>query len=322
MLVAVTGATGFVGNHLVRALLDQGHSVRTLVRCQDKAARVLPDHPQIEHTTGDIADQDAVQQLVDGADACCHLVGIIREAAGGQTFRKIHETATRTVVSACETAGTRRYLHMSALGASPHGPAEYQKTKFEAERFVRASGLDWTIYRPGLIHGPDGEFLQAMRGWCEGRAAPYLFMPYFCRIEQRGAPTPLNPPKIVAPVVAPIHVDDVAQAFSLGLERGDATGEVIPLSGPELITWPDMLRLVRDTLPLGKPELKPLGIPGRIAAIKARVAKMIGLAGALPFDEGMALMGQNDSYCPLDKARSLLGLDPRPFESSFKTYAA
>ena len=319
--VAITGATGFVGRAIVKDCLARGWKVRAMARDAEKAGRVLPKSDGLEIVTTELSDSDGLNRLLDGADACIHLIGIIREAGGGQTFKRVHVEATRRVLRACEDAGVKRYIHMSALGASPEGPAKYSKTKYEAEKAVRASSLDWTIFRPGLIHGEGGEFTAMLRGWCTGRELPYAFMPYFTRFEFEGTPGPLNPPKLVAPTVAPVFIDDVAKVFCDAIVMEEAIGEVFPISGPELIRWPDMLRLSRDTLPHGKKELRAIGIPGSIAALKAKAAAAIGLDSILPFDEGMALMGERDSWAPLDKPRALLGFDPVGFEESFRAYA-
>lgn len=318
MTVSITGATGFVGRHVAATLLGRGHRIRALVRDRAKAAAVLPNDPRVELVDGDISDEAAVTRLLHGADACVHLVGIIREAPNGQTFERMHVAATRTVVRGCEDQGVTRYLHMSALGAGPEGPAAYQKTKYEAEQIVRGSGLDWTIFRPGLIVGKDGEFFGQLRAWCEGRSAPYLFLPYFLRVELDGLPSPTNLPKIVAPTVAPVDVDDVAGAFAEALQRPESIGEVFPLCGAEKLTWPQMLRLTRDTLPQGKRELKAIGLPGWVMAMKVKAARAVGLAGLFPFDEGMAMMGERDSWAPLDKAEAVLGFAPRGFGQSLQ----
>lgn len=320
--VSVTGATGFVGRAVVRECLARGWKVRAMTRDAEKARRVLAKTDGLEIVEAEIDDDDALARLLSGADTCIHLIGIIREAGEGQTFKRVHVDATRRVVRACEAAGVNRYVHMSALGASPEGPAKYQKTKFEAEKLVRSSSLEWTIFRPSLIHGKGGEFTELMEGWATGRNAPYAFMPYFSRIEFEGTPGPMNPPRIVAPTVAPVHVDDVAKVFADAIATPASIGEVFPICGPELITWPDMLRLTRDTLPHGKKELHAIGIPGRVAAAKAKGAKAIGLDGVMPFDEGMALMGEQDNWAPLDKARAILDFDPAGFETSFRSYAS
>lgn len=320
MTIAITGGTGFVGRHLVAELLQRGHAVRVLARDAAKAGKLLPKQDRAEVIEGDPFRPDAVGGLLAGADACVHLIGILRESRGGQTFRRVHVEATRSIVRACEDAGVRRYLHMSAIAADPEGKAEYQRTKFEAERIVRSSDLDWTIFRPGLIHGEDSEFMRLVRGWCEGRKAPFVFLPFFYRFEQRGKPGPFNPPLLIEPTVAPVHVDDVAKAFADALDTPESIGETYRLSGPDPLTFPDLLRFIRDAAPHGKRGLRPIGLPGAIAALQAWKAKWLGLGDLLPFDQGMARMGELDAVCDNGKAHRHLGFAPKGFKESARAY--
>lgn len=318
-VVAVTGATGFVGQSVVRALLARGARVRVLVRDRAKAKRVLPVD-RLEIVDGDVTDAGAVASLVRGAGAVVHLVGIIREAGKGQTFKRMHVDATRVVTEAAKAAGVGRYLHMSAMGVGPHGKAEYQRTKFEAEQIVRQSGLDWTIFRPGLIHGASGEFTQMAAQWARGEIAPYVFMPYFKRWEEDFS-VPLGPVNEIDPVCAPVYVEDVAQAFVRSLDTCEAIGEVYNLAGAESMTFPDMLRAFRDATPGGDEGLEPWGLPAAIAAGAATAAGLVGLGGALPFDAGMAWMGGEDTAADTAKAREHLRMGFAPFRESLKVYA-
>lgn len=315
-LVAVTGASGFVGRSVVASLLERGWGVRALVRSRAKAAQVLPKSDRLDVLVGDVLDSSACAALVSGADACVHLVGIIREQ-GRQTFERMHVVATENVVRACRSAGVHRYVHMSALGASPLGRAAYQRTKFAGEEVVRGSGLDWTIMRPGLIHGADGEFTKMAAAWARGTAPPHFFMPYFSRVEAQGGRR-----HRVTPVVEPIYVEDVASAFAAALEHEESIGEIYPLVGPERVNWRELLTAVRDSLHTRGPRLTAIGLPGEIAATKARMAGMMGVGGLLPFDEGMALMGSEDSTGSTTKARMQLGLRPGGFREKLNTYAA
>ncbi|KAA0212884.1 MAG: complex I NDUFA9 subunit family protein [Leptolyngbya sp. PLA3] len=312
---AVTGASGFVGRYVVRALLERGAQVRALVRSRSTADEVLGRHERLELVVGDILDRSRCDDVVAGADACVHLVGIIREQ-GGQKFERIHVEATRHMVRACEAAKVHRYVQMSALGASPLGKAPYQRTKFAGEQVVRNSSLAWTIMRPGLIHGAEGAFTRLAAKWARGAAPPHFFMPYFARAERAGGRR-----QRVVPTVQPIYVGDVAEAICSALEREESIGEVYPLVGAERVDWRELLASIRDSLHTRGPRLTAIGLPGEVAAMKARVAGMMGVGGLLPFDEGMALMGQEDSTASMTKARLQLGLSPGGFRQTLSTYA-
>lgn len=316
--VAVTGATGFVGRHLVAELVRRGCRVRALARARSRA-EALPVSG-VTVVEGDLFDRDSMRRLAEGADAMIHLVGIRREA-GAQTFERMHVEATRRALEAASSAGVRRFLQMSAIGANPDGASAYQRTKFAAEMLVRSSGLDWTIFRPSIIHGPDGELVQMVKDWATGRAAPWFILPYFSRITIDPSKPPFPPPKPEIPQIQPVHVDDVAWAFGEALDREESIGEVIPLGGPDAIGWPEMLTTFRDNIPLAKKRIRPVGLPAPVAIAQARAASLLGFADALPFSVSDAQMGSEDNVCSLDRARAKLAFEPRPFVESVETYA-
>jgi NADH dehydrogenase len=318
--VAVTGATGFVGGHVVRALLDRGYTVRALSHSKRDIADLRDrDREAVTVVVGDVNDSDALNQLLRGCDAAIHLVGIIREAKG-KRFEALHVEATRSMVNVCKRAGVTRYLHMSALGVSDEARTEYQKTKFKAEAIVRASDLDWTIFRPSLIHGPGGEFTQMMAQWSRGEIAPWIGMPYFRRPETEQS-VPLGGVTYVDPEVQPIVVTDVANYFADALERPQTIGEIFNLVGRERLTWPAMLEYVHDHVPHAKKGVHPLWAPADIATLQAKAAQFVGLGNLLPFDEGMATMGAQDSTSSLEKAEAFFDRQPHPFRESFSVYA-
>ena len=324
--IAVTGATGFVGRAVVRELLSRGHAVRALVRSPVKARDVLGKHEHLTFVVGDVCDSPALGELLRGAHACVHLVGIIRETRGAdrdelpQTFDRMHVRATGAVVAACEQGGVRRLLHMSALGVGPEGRTKYQQSKWQAELIVRRSGLDWTIFRPSLIHGPDGEFVKMMSELVSGNQPPYLFLPYFVRLTVDMS-VPLGPIDVEPAIVQPVSVLDVASAFASAIERPASIGEVYNLVGSERLNWQELTETFRDTLPAGKKGMGTWFVPGVHASYIAKAADFVGLGGLLPFDEGQALMATEDSTADPAKARVDLGVEPRPFRAALREYA-
>jgi uncharacterized protein YbjT (DUF2867 family) len=323
--VAVLGATGFVGRYLVRELLRRGYTVRALGRSREKARQVLPRDTRLTFLQGDVFSQKDLAELLRGgeekAGALINLLGIIRETGGGQTFQRVHVDAVREAIAACREAGVGRFLHMSSLAASPEGKGGYQKTKWEGEQLVRRSGLDWTIFRPSIIHGPDGEFVQMVKGMCSGQEPPYYFLPYFSR-RRLDMSVPFGRVVWESPRVQPVAVEDVAAAMAESLRRPEAIGEIYPLGGPDVLDWPEMLTYLRDTIPGCNRKMPPWHIPGTHAAAIARVAKALGLGSLLPFDAGTALMAMEDSVADLTKARTHLGFSPRPFRPTVAAYAA
>lgn len=318
--VAVTGATGFVGGHIVRTLLDRGWTVRALSHSRRDIADLRDrDREAVTVVVGDVNDGDALNELVRGCDAVIHLVGIIRESKG-KRFETLHVEATRSVIGACRRMGVRRYLHMSALGVSDESQTEYQKTKFKAEQLVQASDLNWTIFRPSLIHGPGGEFTQMMAQWSRGEIAPWIGMPYFRRPETEQS-VPLGGVTYVDPKVQPIVVTDVAAYFADALERPQTIGEIFNLVGAEPLTWPAMLEYVHDHVPHAKKGVHPLWAPSDIALLQAKAAQFVGLGNLLPFDEGMAIMGAQDSTSSLERVEAYFDREPLPFRESFAVYA-
>lgn len=239
MKVFVSGGTGFVGRHVVDAIKGEGHTPRLLAR--KGSEKKLPDTDGLEFAHVDIFDTEGVAKEMSGCDAAVHLVGIIREfPSKGITFEKLHYRATASMVDAAKSAGLKRFLHMAALGASPDSASEYHTTKHRALTYVADSGLDYAIFSPSLIFGPEDLSINTFLDMV-GRAP-------------------------VVPVIgngeyplAPVSIRSVAQGFARALTNEAATGKHFEVGGPEVFTYNELL----DTLGsfLGKEKVRKIHMP-------------------------------------------------------------
>jgi nucleoside-diphosphate-sugar epimerase len=155
--IAVTGGTGFVGAHLLDAALGAGHRVNALIR------RDQPLRDGVDWILGDLQDRDALERLVDGADAILHVAGTI-SAANAAAFEKGNVAGTLAMLAAATAGGVRRFVHVSSLAAREPKLSLYGGSKAKAEELVHSSGLDWAIVRPPAVYGPgDKETLELFR---------------------------------------------------------------------------------------------------------------------------------------------------------------
>src|SRR5206468_12073467 len=111
---------------------------------------------EAEVHVGDVLDASSLEGALTGMAAVIHLVGIISEV-GRSTFENVHTRGTQDMVAAAQRSGVKRFLQMSALGTRPKAASRYHQTKWAAEEAVRRSGLDFTIFRPSLIYGPQDQ---------------------------------------------------------------------------------------------------------------------------------------------------------------------
>jgi uncharacterized protein YbjT (DUF2867 family) len=161
--LAVTGGTGFVGGHLIRAARAAGFEIRALTRGW------RPPEEGIDWVEGALDRPDSLVKLCSGADAVIHIAGLIN-APNRAGFEAVNVGGTAAVIDAARKTGVRRFVHVSSLASREPELSDYGWSKARSERLVAASGLDWTILRPPAIYGPgDREtfelFKMARRGF-------------------------------------------------------------------------------------------------------------------------------------------------------------
>jgi nucleoside-diphosphate-sugar epimerase len=238
--VLVTGATGFLGDRLVRRLRAGGTPVRVLVRSAAKA-RPLTDRGA-EVVLGEITDPDRLRVAAQGATVIYHLAGrLLVPGVPAEEYHRTHVEGTRALLSACRGApSVTRFVHVSTTGvigvtgnrpadeAAPIRPTNvYEATKAQAESAVRESwrdGFTAVIARPGLVYGPGDLHL----------------LPFFISVlRRRFRPIGRRPVWL-----HPIYVDDLTEALILCGHHRNAPGECFNLAGRQPVSLVDLARAI------------------------------------------------------------------------------
>jgi NADH dehydrogenase len=294
MQLLLTGATGFVGRHLLKRLLAEGHTVCALVRNPQKA-RLAPN-PNLEFVQGDVVEGSGLDEAMRGCEAVIHLVGIIIEA-GNVTFEKVHHEGTRKVVERARRGRIARFIQMSALGARADGVSQYQITKWKAEETVRQSGLPWCILRPSLIFGPGDGFVNQMLGVM--RKAP-LFRPV---------------PGDGKPRFRPIFIDDVTACFAQALTNSSATNQTIELGGADDLSLNQVLEEIAQCAGVRKPAVH---VPMPLMMMGATVAQTLLRHPSVTIDQLRML--KEGSTCDIEQMKRIFGFTPKGFREGLRTY--
>lgn len=156
-VLAITGATGFVGKRTVDLALATGHTVRALTR------RVQPAREGLVWVEGSLENADSLSRLASGADAVLHIAGVVN-APNHIGFIRGNVEGTERMIEAAASMGVRRFVMVSSLSAREPQLSNYGRSKERAESLVRKSALDWTIVRPPAVYGPgDMEMLDLFR---------------------------------------------------------------------------------------------------------------------------------------------------------------
>jgi uncharacterized protein YbjT (DUF2867 family) len=227
MKVLVTGATGFVGPAVANAIVDAGHEVRVLerkpgswskagIRCQ-------------EAVQGDMSDPQSLRAAAAGRDVVVHLVAI--RQGRPEAFQQVMIEGTRSLIAAAKEGGAKRFVLMSALGATEQTKdlVPYYGAKWQQEKDLEASGLEYVIFRPSFIFGREGGIL-----------------PTFRRLARLTPVTPITGSG--AQRIQPIWIDDVGAYFAAAVDKPEASNRLFELGGPDAVSWNEFWERLKEAL--------------------------------------------------------------------------
>lgn len=242
MRIVVVGATGFIGSHIARRLIVEGHDVVPVARNAAGLARLYPDRAT---SVCDLETADAAnwRAIVDGAETVINAVGIVRERRTGM-FDAVHVRGPARLFEACAAARVRRIIQVSANGADAASSSVYLRTKGEAEQLLDDLAAAQpetavTILRPSLVYGPGG-----------GSTALFAAL----------AALPIAAlPGSGAQRLQPVHVEDLAEAVARLLSASAPAPRRIEAVGPHAVTYAEMLGAYGRWL--GRRRLPTLALP-------------------------------------------------------------
>ncbi|SIN59510.1 Nucleoside-diphosphate-sugar epimerase [Parasphingorhabdus marina DSM 22363] len=242
--LAITGATGFVGEHLLNLAVRAGFPVRALTR------RRQDDRPNVTWVDGSLEKPASLDELCTGADVVIHIAGVVN-APDRQGFETGNVAGTLAMVEAAKKAGCKRFLHVSSLAARQPDLSIYGETKAKAEKIVATSGLDWTIIRPPAVFGPgDGEMLD-------------LF-----KMAKLGV---ITLPPDADGVLSVIHVDDLARALmTLIPEHEDLTARIFEVDDGTPGGWTQIQFAREIGKAVGNKKVRTIGMPRALLKFGAK----------------------------------------------------
>ena len=290
MNIAVVGATGFVGSHLVPHLVASGQRVIAISR----DGRRLPEWTDdVEARAADITTDD-LEVALAGADAVVHLAAIPRET-GGRRFDDVNVRGTQRVVAAAERIGVRRFVHLSVLGVADDPKLAYLYSKWRGEDAVRASGLEWVVLRPSLMFGIGDGFFNlvktTLRWWSPGVVA----------IPGKGDAR-----------FQPLSVDDLAIAVERSLTDAGSARTIYELGGPAYLSYREIVDGVMRVTGMRR---LPVGVP--IPLISALTSVTDRVLPIFPVSHDQIASLQRPNYTELDAFERHFGVEPRPMDLSY-----
>lgn len=226
--VAITGGTGFVGGHLAAALSRSGHEVVLTARGVDQRpwAQEVRALPGVTAFRAGLDDAARLEEAFAGCDAVAHCAGINREI-GPATYQAVHVDGTHNVVAAAERAGVARLALAGFVRARPGSGSPYHEPKWVAEEIVRASNLEWTVLKPGMMYGRGDHMLDHL-------SKALLTFPLYVGVGDRR--------------VRPLAIDDAVRVFEAALVEGRLPRKTVPVLGPTELTFDDVARRVAKVI--------------------------------------------------------------------------
>ena len=281
MKILVAGGTGFVGSAIVHALRARELEVRVLARRAESASHLAA--LGVELVPGDLTKPETLAPAVAG---CTHVVNLVAILKGrSDDFRRVMTEGTAALLEAAKAAGVVRFVQMSALGTTERSKelVPYFEAKWQMERLVERSGLEYATVRPSFVFGRGGALPTFIR---QVRLPPVV--------------TVIGPG---TQRLQPIWLDDVAAFFATAIDDPRAAGRIWEIGGPDVVTWNELYLTIARVL--GK-RRRLVHVPFSVARTGARMIQRVP-AAPLTVDQ-VTMIESGDNVCSNTDAKDTFGL--------------
>ncbi|GCE16923.1 SDR family oxidoreductase [Dictyobacter kobayashii] len=296
-MLLITGATGFIGRHLVARLVAQGERPRCLVRDLRQAANILPAD-KVELVQGATTQPSTLESVLQGVDTIVHAAFMTadRKQSEGNHYEETNVGGTSNLILAAKAAGVRRIIEVSGLGTKPDKPGSYMQGRYLSEKMLIDSGLDWTIIRPSVLFGKGAPFIKGLVDLIQ--TAPVVPL--------------IGGGKIM---FQPIAVDDVVTVILKVLQNPAQTNrKIFTIGGPEYYSFSQIFDLLLQATHKSRPKVyAPLPLVGIGAAVMEAVLPKPPLTKA-----AMALFSF-DNTTDLNSVERDFGFKPQSFKIYLQT---
>jgi NADH dehydrogenase len=291
-VILLTGGTGFVGGHVLKALQAAGRPVRCLVRDPSEA------NLDCELVAGDMTDAASLKRAAEGVDTVVHLVAI-RQGKQEQ-FERIMSQGTRDLLAASKDAGVGRFILMSALGTSEESKdlVPYYGAKWEMEQAVEGAGIPYVIFRPSFVFERDGGIL-----------------PTFAKLARFAPVTPITGSGVQR--IQPIWAGDLAAYFDKAIDLDAAANRTFELGGPDVVSWNEFWERLKKVRGVRRPSVH---VPMSLMRMNALVTER--LPGNIPLTRDLLKMLEyGDNVVTNDDAAETFQLPLVPLDEQLRRAA-
>lgn len=301
-IVAVDGATGYLGNHLIARLREDGCPVRAIVHSGARSS----DLEFLRSTGAQIHSADLksgssdLQAALQGVATVVHLIGSIAPRKGEKLI-ELHAGQTAALLEAAKAAGVQKIVLVTALGTRDGAVSNYHKTKSAAEQVVTGFGLQYVILRPSLIVGKQ-----------VGNRDSKLVARYIELIKTRPS-VPLIGGGLNK--VQPVFIGDLVEALVRSIQTSNFNGRVLEIGGNEAVSIKSIVERLMRVIGISK---RTVALPPLLANIIGSICETIQPVPLVSRDQ--VTMSSEDNLCTNNALTTVFGITPTSLEEALKTY--